>query len=74
MVRGTTVRNMAGIKAVSTGTPIYDLYRAPVWEPFSQHYRFADIHPYTCGICKWGRDGFYHDEAEYAKHMNEEHC
>jgi hypothetical protein len=33
----------------------------------------AQHHPYTCGLCNWGRDGFYHDNAEYENHMAHVH-
>jgi len=28
-------------------------------------------HPYTCGVCPWGRDGAYYGEADYIAHMSE---
>lgn len=30
-------------------------------------------HPYTCGMCNWGRDGAYHDYNEYESHMAKIH-
>ena len=26
-------------------------------------------HPFTCGLCGWGRDGEYHSEDEYRTHL-----
>jgi hypothetical protein len=26
-------------------------------------------HPFTCGICLWGRDGLFHSYLEYEYHM-----
>ena len=31
-------------------------------------------HPYTCGLCSWGRDGAYPVEAEYLAHMADAHA
>ena len=33
----------------------------------------APRHPYTCGVCSWGRDGVYHDLDEYLRHMAATH-
>jgi hypothetical protein len=30
-------------------------------------------HPFTCGICSWGRDGAYHGYGEYEEHMAAAH-
>jgi hypothetical protein len=28
-----------------------------------------NAHPFTCGVCSWGRDGAYHGYGEYEEHM-----
>ena len=32
-----------------------------------------NAHPFTCGICSWGRDGAYHGYGEYEEHMAAAH-
>jgi hypothetical protein len=32
-----------------------------------------NAHPFTCGICAWGRDGAYHGYGEYEEHMAAAH-
>jgi len=41
--------------------------------PVATHEPWDDVHPFTCGLCVWGRDGAYHDEAEYQRHMTAAH-
>jgi hypothetical protein len=39
----------------------------------SHDHATEDRHPFTCGICQWGRDGTWHGNDEYVLHMETMH-